>query len=117
MEEKKYKSIVVIWGGILLILQALILIDAIGLRPQIYNQLNKLTISFIATGMIIVIITYILLSLDKKKAGLILGIIIGLLYIMTLNVINIIAGVCFIIYCVVMLKSIGKEPKKEQNEA
>ena len=116
MEEKKYKSVVVIWGGILLILQALTLIDAIGLRPKIYNQLNKLTIAFIATGMIVVIIAYILLSLDKKKSGLILGIIIGVLYIMTLNVINVIAGIFFIIYCAVMIKGLGKEPKKEQEQ-
>lgn len=116
MEEKKYKSVVVIWGGILLILQALALIDAIGLRPQIYDQLNKLTIAFIATGMIVVIITYILLSLNKKKVGLILGIIIGILYIMTLNILNVIAGVFFIIYCAVMIKELGKEPKKEQEQ-
>lgn len=113
MEDKKYKSIVVIWGGILLILQALALIDAVGLRPQIYNQINKLTIAFIATGMIVVVIAYMLLALDKKKIGLILGIIIGVLYIMTLNIVNVIAGVCFIIYCVVMIKGLGKEPKKE----
>ena len=34
MNEKKYKSVVVIWGVILLTLQALALIDVVGLRPR-----------------------------------------------------------------------------------
>lgn len=113
MDDKKYKSVVALWALILLILQTLMLIDAVGLRPQFYNQLSKLVTSFIATGMIIVIVAYMFLALDKKKIGLILGIIIGALYIMTLNIVNIIAGVCFIIYCAIMLKGLGKETNKE----
>ena len=35
MNEKKYKSVVVIWGVILLTLQALALIDVVGLRPNL----------------------------------------------------------------------------------
>lgn len=109
MEEKKYKSIIALWGLILLILQTLALINVVGLRPEFYNYLTKLQTSFIAVGMVVVIIAYMLLSLAKKKSGLILGIIIGVLFVGTLNVVNIIAGICFIIYCVVMLKELGKE--------
>lgn len=55
MNEKKYKSVVVIWGVILLTLQALALIDVVGLRPNLYNQLSKLETSFIAVGLLILI--------------------------------------------------------------
>ena len=67
MNEKKYKSVVVIWGVILLTLQALALIDVVGLRPNLYNQLSKLETSFIAVGLLILILAYMLLSLNKKK--------------------------------------------------
>ena len=109
MYEKKYKSIIDLWGIILLTLQALALIDAVGLRPEIYTHLSKLMTSFIASGMIVVVITYMFLALNKKTIGHILGIIIGVLYISTLNIFNIIAGVCFIIYCIVMMRSLKKE--------
>lgn len=109
MDEKKYKSIIALWGIILLTLQALALIDAVGLRPEIYTHLSKLMTSFIASGMIVVVITYMFLALNKKIIGHILGIIIGVLYISTLNIFNIIAGVCFIIYCIVMMRSLKKE--------
>ena len=56
MNEKKYKSIIVIWGAILLILQALAIIDVIGLRPSLYSQLSKLEISFIAVGLVMLIL-------------------------------------------------------------
>ena len=50
MEEKKYKSIIALWGLILLILQTLALINVVGLRPEFYNYLTKLQTSFIAVG-------------------------------------------------------------------
>ena len=108
MNEKKYKSVVVIWGVILLTLQALALIDVVGLRPNLYNQLSKLETSFIAVGLLILILAYMLLSLNKKKSGAI----IGLLYMLTFNVANMIAGIFFIAYCACILFEMGKESKK-----
>lgn len=123
MYEKKYKSITVIWGAILLMLQALALIDAVGLRPTLYDQLTKLQISFIAVAMIGLVTAYMILCLHKKKSGPILGMLIGVLYIMTLNIINTIAGMCFIIYCAWLLKELNisnkiteKEEEKEEKK-
>ena len=112
MNEKKYKSVIVIWGAILLILQALALIDVVGLRPYLYSQLSKLETSFIAVGLVILILAYMLLSLNKKKAGPIVGLLTGLLYMLTFNVVNMIAGICFIAYCAWILFEMGKESKK-----
>ena len=116
MNEKKYKSVVVIWGAILLILQALALIDIVGLRPSLYSQLSKLEISFIAVGLVMLILAFMILSLNKKKAGAIIGLLTGLLYMLTFNVVNMIAGICFIAYCAWILCEIGKESKKEVEE-
>ena len=116
MNEKKYKSVVVIWGAILLILQALALIDIVGLRPSLYSQLSKLEISFIAVGLVMLILAFMILSLNKKKAGAIIGLLTGLLYMLTFNVVNMIAGICFIAYCAWILCEIGKESKKEVKE-
>ena len=117
MYEKKYKSIIVIWGAMLLILQALALIDVIGLRPQLYNQLSKLEISFVAVGMIGVITSYMILSLHKKKSGPYIGMLAGMLYIMSLNIINIIAGIFFIIYCAWMIKELSSTESTESTES
>ena len=111
MYEKKYKSITVIWGAILLMLQALALIDVVGLRPSLYNQLSKLQISFVAIVMIILVTAYMILCLHKKKAGPVVGMLIGVLYIMTLNIVNTIAGMCFIIYCAWLLKELNNSEK------
>ena len=106
MNEKKYKSVVVIWGVILLTLQALALIDVVGLRPNLYNQLSKLETSFIAVGLLILILAYMLLSLNKKKSGAIIGVLTGLLYMLTFNVANMIAGIFFIAYCLYQLEKL-----------
>ena len=119
MNEKKYKSVVVIWGVILLTLQgkiwycfASLFIDVVGLRPNLYNQLSKLETSFIAVGLLILILAYMLLSLNKKKSGAIIGVLTGLLYMLTFNVANMIAGIFFIAYCAWILFEMGKESKK-----
>ena len=109
MDEKKYKSIVVVWGVILLILQALSVINVVGLRPDMYDDLTKLVTAFVATIMMALIIVYIVLSLKKKKAGPIIGIITGAVYILNFSIVSVIAGICFIIYCIGMIKELGKK--------
>ena len=122
MDEKKYKSIVVIWGVIFLVLHTLSLINVVGLRPFAYTYLYKLVTSFVAVIMIALIIIYLVLSLKKKKAGPIIGIIVGAVYILSFSIINVVIGVCFIVSCAGMLKDISKEnkiveqPKEEKQE-
>ena len=112
MDEKKYKSVIVIWGAILLILQALALINVVGINPDGYDQLTKLITAFIAVVMIGLVIAYMILALKKKKAGPIIGIVIGALHIAGLSIINIIVGICFIISCIGMMKQIDKVESK-----
>ena len=113
MDENKYKSEIAIWGFILLALQALAIIDALGIRTEFYTYLSKLQISFIAVGMIGVIITFMFLALKKHRVGFLIGMIMGILYVFTLNIFNMIAGVFFIIYCVIMFVKVeNKEEKK-----
>ena len=120
MNEKKYKSVVVICGAIMLIIQTITLIYMIGINPTEYNQLSKLIASFAAVILIALIIPYIVLSLDKKKAGPIIGMIAGVVNIVNFNVVNFFVGIIFIIYCASMLASInksenGKQEIKENN--
>ena len=129
MNEKKYKSVVVIWGVIFLVLHTLSLINVIGLRPFYYTYLTKLVTSFVALIMLALVIIFMGLSLKNKKAGPIIGIVIGVIYILNFNlshifisVVNLIAGICFIISCAGMLKYISKtnkitkQPKEEKQE-
>ena len=44
MKEKRFKAIVVLWGMILLILQALALINVTGLNPEWYTQLQRFVV-------------------------------------------------------------------------
>lgn len=124
MNEKKYKSVVVIWGVIFLALHTLSLINVIGLRPFYYTYLTKLITSFVALIVLALVIIFIGLSLKKKKAGPIVGIILGAIYILNFNlthifmsVVNLVAGVCFIISCAGMLKFISKANKSEKTES
>ena len=116
MEEKKYKSVVAICGAIILILQTITLIYMIGINPTGYTQLAKLIAGLIAVVMIGLIIPYMILSLDKKKAGPIIGMIAGVVNVLNFNVINFIAGVIFIIYCASILVSINKDGKDKKQE-
>lgn len=116
MNEKKYKSVVAIWGVIFLTLQALALISAINLFSENYSYLKVLMVSFVAVIMVALVIIFMVLSFKKKKAGPIVGMIFGAVYIITSNginivqsfIVNFIAGVCFIVSCIGMLRYIEK---------
>ena len=117
MNEKKYKSIVAIWGLIFLILQALALISAISLFSENYSYLKVLMVSFVAVIMVALVIIFMVLSFKKKKAGPIVGMIFGAVYILTSNginivqsfIVNFIVGICFIVSCISLLKDIEKD--------
>lgn len=114
MDEKKYKSIIVIWGAILLILQALALINVVGINADKYTSLVKLLTALIATVMLALSIIFMVLSLKKKKSGPIIGIVLGAIYaagsigMSGINIINAIFGIAFILYNVALLKSLQK---------
>ena len=123
MDEKKYKSVIVIWGVIFLVLHTLSLINVIGLRPFYYTYFTKLITSFVALIVLALVIIFIGLSLKTKKAGPIIGIILGAVYILNFNlenifisVVNLVAGICFIISCAGLLKFISKTNKVEKEE-
>lgn len=123
MNEKKYKSVIVIWGVIFLVLHTLSLINAVGLFPFLYTYLHKLIISFVALVVLALVIIFMGLSLKKKKAGPIIGIILGAIYIINFNltnifisIVNLVAGICFIISCAGLLKYISKTTKHENKE-
>lgn len=119
MNEKKYKAIVGLWGFILLVLQAITLINVIGIMPEAYTDVQKIIISIIAILVIALVIIFMVLSLRKKKAGPIIGMIIGVAYIISLNVVNLIVGICLIISSADLLKDLNNDaatPKKEQEE-
>ena len=119
MDEKKYKSVIVIWGVIFLILHTLSLINVVGIWPEFFTYLTKLIISFVALVVLALVMIYMHLSLKKKKTGPIIGIMLGAIYILNfdyehifISVVNFVAGVCFIISCAGMLKYIS-ETRKE----
>lgn len=132
MNEKKYKAVVAIWGVIFLTLQALALISAISLFSENYSYLKVLMVSFVAVIMVALVIIFMVLSFKKKKAGPIVGMIFGAVYILTSNginivqsfIVNFIVGICFIASCISLLKDIekdeagivGKQKSEEQKE-
>ena len=125
MNENKYKSLVVIWGAIFLILHAISLVYVVGINPNGYTYMERLITAFVAVIMLALVIIYMVLSLKKKPAGPVIGMIIGAAYIVSLTIIDFIIGICFIISCAGMLKmlNLGKEQKtkavkesKEQKE-
>ena len=112
MNEKRYKSVIVLWGVIFLVLHTLSLINVVGLRPFAYT--------YVALIVLALVIIFMGFSLKKKKAGPIIGIILGAIYILNFNltnifisIVNLVAGVCFIISCAGMLRFIAKENKKQ----
>ena len=87
--------------------------------------MERLITAFVAVIMLALVIIYMVLSLKKKPAGPVIGMIIGAAYIVSLTIIDFIIGICFIISCAGMLKmlNLGKEQKtkavkesKEQKE-
>ena len=118
MNEKKYKSVVVLWGIIFLCLQALSIINVVGLRPDDYTKIHKLIVSLVAAVMIGIVIIFMVLSLKKKKAGPIIGMILGATHIISFTIINVVVGVCCIISCAGLLKDINTyeaQKLKEKN--
>ena len=78
------------------------------------SSATAIVAGLVAVIMIGLIIPYMILSLDKKKAGPIIGMIAGVVSILNFNVVNLIAGIIFIIYCERILASINKNGKDKK---
>ena len=62
------------------------------------------------------VVAYMILSLDKKKLGLIIGMIAGAVYILNFSIVSIIVGALFIIYCVLMIKELNKDSEIKETK-
>lgn len=96
-------------------IQAFTLINVIGLNPNAYTEMEKLVTSAIAVIMIGLVVAYMILALNNKKAGHVVGMVAGAVYILNFSVLSIIVGALFIIYCILMLKEVN-EVKSENKE-
>ena len=114
MEEKKFKSMAAIWGGVLIFLQGINLIYISSSATYLTGTSKTIALmtSFICLTLLIL---YLVLTLNKKIAGPILGIIRGAMSIFTLNILDIAIGVCFIVSCASFIKYISDSKKNNDN--
>lgn len=104
MNEFKYKKYVLIWGIVLIILQSFTLISIVS-NTSAYSLVKNIAL-YVAIMMLVILVLFLVLSLKKIKAGPIIGIIAGVLYILNFSLLNIAIGICFIVSCVDMLKEL-----------
>lgn len=106
MDEKKYKQIIIIWSIILLLIQVP------GLFFYLSNSNSQTPIIAIKCVIIILIILFMVLSLQKKRIGPIIGIVLAILYtlsaVLNFSILDIIVGICFIVSAVGIHKELGK---------
>lgn len=89
---------------------------AIGIFSGIAQQ--NIVTTIMSFGFIILLYLFYSLSKKKKTVGPIIGIILGTLYILQLNILSIIIGICILVDCISMIKYIkeikqGEVSKKE----
>ncbi len=109
MEDKKYKIVVSIWGALLIIADIINLISCITMKTSIlYASITNSIAIITSLVMLILVVLYLVLSLKQMKAGPIIGIIRGALYIISFNIFGIVLGIGFIVSCASMLKDISK---------
>ena len=116
MEEKKFKGIVAVWTIIVIVLQAIMLIYRLGINPNAYDVTTQFATIALSIFIIGLILAFIILTLGKKKAGPIIGIITGILLILQFTIVNAIMGVCFIGSCIWMIVKLNKKEDKKENE-
>ncbi len=117
MNEKRYKAIVALWGIIMLALQAISIINIVGIIPNAYTEAQKYVASGIAIIMIGLVTAYMVLALNNKKVGHIVGMVAGAVYILNMTVLSIIVGALFIIYCILMIKELNEGKGKLASKA
>ena len=117
MNEKRYKAIVALWGIIMLALQAISIINIVGIIPNAYTEAQKYVAFGIAIMMIGLVTAYMVLALNNKKVGHIVGMVAGAVYILNMTVLSIIVGALFIIYCILMIKELNEGKGKLASKA
>lgn len=109
MDDKKYKIVVSIWGVILIIFDVINLISCITMKANsLYASTSKNVAIITSLVMLMLVVLYLVLALMQMKAGPIIGIIRGVLYIISLNIFGIVLGIGFIVSCASMLKDLSK---------
>ena len=117
MNEKWYKSVVVLLGTIMIIIQAITMIFMVGVNPDAYTYMQKLVQSFIAVSMAGLSIIFMMLSLKKRTAGPILGMIVGLEYTFNYTIVNVLVGFALFAFCLGLLVKLSQEPEVKTKEA
>lgn len=81
----------------------------------IFSGISQQNIATTVMSIGFIILLYLFYSLSKKKKmiGPIIGILLGTLYILRLNILTIIMGICILVDCISMIKYI-KEIKQEE---
>lgn len=109
MDEKRYKSVVALWSIIFLCLQAITMINVVGINPGDYTALTKSIDSLAAVIIIALTIIFMALSLKFKKSGPIIGMVIGAVYIVaSFNIGYMVVGILFIFSCADLLQELNK---------
>ena len=99
MDDKKLKSNLIFWGIVLLFLQIVIII---------INIKAENSYALIGAGLSIVLIAlFMIFSFKKSKLGPIFGIILSILYIISLDFVSIVIGILLLADCIKFLKNLN----------
>lgn len=99
MDDKKLKSNLIFWGIVLLFLQIVIII---------INIKAENSYALIGAGLSIVLIAlFMIFSFKKSKLGPIFGIILSILYIVSLDFVSIVIGILLLADCIKFLKNLN----------
>lgn len=109
MNEKRYKSAVVLLGTIMLLIQAIAVFMMGG-----YDLINKLAQSIVSIIVIILTVIFMVLSLKQKKSGPIIGMITGLAYSFQYNIVNFLIGIAFFLFSLSLLVELSKKDEPEK---
>lgn len=100
MDEKRYKSIVALWGIIFLCIPAIKMVNMAGINPNAYSFVAKWATSLTSLIIILLTVIFMVLSLKYKKAGPIIGMIIGgVCIVASFDPAYMIVGIVFIFSC------------------
>lgn len=81
----------------------------INILAEMGTNLTTKVIAIISSVVfLILLLSYLVLSLLQSKAGPIIGIICSILYIINLNIFNLVLGIGFLISCISMIKELNK---------
>ncbi|MCF0125297.1 MAG: hypothetical protein HUJ68_05995 [Clostridia bacterium] len=116
MNEKMYKSVTVLLGVIMLLIQAIGLIYIAGINPEAYDFEQKIIHSIAASIESLLLIIFMAVTLKKNKFGPVLGMVIGLVYTYQFTIFSLLVGVTFFAFSLGLLVELMKENEKEEEK-